>query len=74
MDEIFKDRLIHHNLRREEISEIGSIPPPDIVLVVDDRTIKVYMRAFISTKELQRPNSPHSNFRNDLIEVYSQTY
>jgi len=74
MAEIFKDGLIRHNLKREEISEAGSIPSPDIILEVNDRTINVYMRAFITTKELQRPSSRHSNFRNDLIKVYSRTY
>ena len=74
MAEIFKDGLIRHKLKREEISEAGSIPSPDIILEVNDRTINVYMRAFITTKELQRPSSRHSNFRNDLIKVYSRTY
>ncbi|RMH93876.1 hypothetical protein EBB59_04365 [Lysobacter pythonis] len=74
MAEIFKDGLIRHHLRREEISETTSISLPDIILEVNDRTINVYMRAMIFTKALQKPGNPHSNFRNDLIKVYSQTY
>ncbi|GAB3318577.1 hypothetical protein [Luteimonas notoginsengisoli] len=72
--EIFKDRLIRHNLKREEISETASISHPDIILEVNDRTIKVYMRARISTKSLQIPDNKYSDYRDDLIEVFSRTY
>lgn len=72
--EIFKDRLIRHNLKREEVSTNASGITPGIILEVNDRAINVYMRAFISTKEEQRPGHPHSNYRNDLVKVFSQTY
>ncbi len=74
MDAIFKDRLIHHNLKREEILEDSDISDPGIILEVNDRTINVYMRAHIPTKELQRPGSIYSDFRDDLIKVFSRTY
>ena len=74
MAEIFKDQLILHNLKREEISTKGSVPLPQIILEVNDRTINVYMRATIWTKEEQRPGHPHSNYRNDLLKAFSQTY
>ncbi|MDM0052216.1 hypothetical protein [Variovorax sp. J22R115] len=47
---------------------------PAIILEVNDRTINVYMRAHISTKELQVPGNRYSDFRNDLIKAFSQTY
>jgi len=74
--EIFSDELVRHNLRREEVSPGGPGPGvmPGIILEVNDRTINVYMRAHISTAELQEPGNRHSNFRNDLIKVYSRTY
>jgi hypothetical protein len=72
--EIFKDQLIRHKVPREDISTEGSLPPPEIILEVNDRTINVYMRAMIATKELQKPGNPYSDFRNDLIKVYSRTY
>ncbi|RMH89013.1 hypothetical protein EBB59_11115 [Lysobacter pythonis] len=74
MAEIFKDGLIRHHLRREEIANTTNMFVPDIILEVNDRTINVYMRAHISTIKEQKPGNPHSNFRNDLIKVYSQTY
>lgn len=72
--EIFKDQLIRHNVLREDISTEGSLPLPDIILEVNDRTINVYMRATIWTKEPQIPGNHLSNQRNDLIKVYSHTY
>ena len=74
--EIFKDQRIRHNLRPEEISEDGIGPGalPGIILEVNDRTINVYMRAHISTRELQIPGNRYSDFRDDLIKVFSQTY
>ena len=72
--EIFKDKLIRHNLAREEISETASIAHPGIILEVNDRTINVYMRARISTKELQIPGNRYSDYRDDLIRVFSRTY
>ena len=55
--EIFKDQLIRHTLKRQEISDRGIGPGavPSIILEVNDRTINVYIRAHISTKELQNP-------------------
>lgn len=73
---IFKDQLIRHNVKREEISDEGIGPGglPAIILEVNDRTINVYMRAHISTKALQKPGNPYSDFREDLVKVFSQTY
>lgn len=73
---IFKDQLIRHNLKREDISDEGIGPGalPAIILEVNDRTINVYMRAHISTKALQKPGNRYSDFREDLIKVFSQTY
>lgn len=71
--EIFKDGLIRHNVPRDELlKDQGMLP--EIVLEVNDRTINVYMRAHLSTKALQTPGNRLSDFRNDLIKVYSRTY
>ncbi|MDL9998356.1 hypothetical protein QTI24_07090 [Variovorax sp. J22P240] len=74
MAEIFKDQLIRHNLKREEVSTNASGITPGIILEVNNRTINVYMRAHISSKELQVPGNRYSDFRNDLIKAFSQTY
>lgn len=72
--EIFKDQLIRHNVAREDATDIPTSGTPGIILEVNDRTINVYMRAIIATKELQKPGNRHSDFRNDLIKVFSQSY
>jgi hypothetical protein len=74
--EIFRDELIRHNLARRDIpdSTVASEHAPGIILEVDDRTINVYMRAHISTRELQEPGNRYSDFRDDLIKVFSRSY
>lgn len=74
MAEIFRDRLIRHNVPKEEIMEGASVDNPTIALEIDDRTVNVYMLAFIPTKHLRDPNNKNSNFRNELIKAYSKTY
>jgi len=73
MGAIFKDELILHNVPRNEVGE-GSVLEPEIILEVNDRTINVFMKARIPTKELQIPGNQHSRFRDDLILAYTRTY
>lgn len=70
--EIFKDRVVRHHVPRDEIH--GDLGDPDIILEVNDRTINVYMRAFVPTKTLQVPGNKYSGFRDDLILVWTKTY
>lgn len=72
--EIFRDRLILHDVPREDIPERVSILNPAIILEVNDRTINVYMRARIPTKSLRTPGNPYSDYRNDLVLAWSRTY
>lgn len=71
---IFEDRMVRHHTAREDIPDQVYIPDPDIVLVVNDRTIDVYMRAWIPLKEPKFPGRPHSNFNYEAILVSSETY
>ncbi len=72
--EIFKDKLIRHNVARVDISETSYVPTPEIILEVNDRTINIYMRAMIFLKEPRFADRPHSDYRDDLIKVFSRTY
>lgn len=72
--EIFKDQLILHKVPKEEIREGVSILNPGIILEVNDRTINVYMRAFIPTKELQEPGNRHSGHRDEPVLAWSRTF
>lgn len=75
--EIFKDELIRHNVPREEMADQpdGEFKnDPSILLEVNDRTIRVYMRVHVPTKHFQKPGNRYSDFRNDLILAKSYTY
>ena len=72
---IFRDEVIRHSVPREEMAELpdGEFKnEPAVLLEVNDRVVRVYMRAHIPTTRLQKPGNPYSDFRNDLILV--ETY
>lgn len=71
---IFKDQKILHNVKAEEIPEGAKIASPDIILVVNDRTINVYMKAYIPLKEPRIPGNKYSTHVNELVLAYSHTY
>lgn len=75
--EIFADEIIRHNVSRDEIADLpdGEFQgEPSIILEVNDRTIRVWMRAHISTKSLQKPGNRYSDFRNDLVLARTFNY
>lgn len=72
---IFRDRVVRHNVPREEVAELvhGKLSgDPTIFLEVNDRTIRVYMRAHIPTKHFEVPGNPYSDFRDE--QVLAKTY
>lgn len=75
--EIFKDELIRHNVSRREMADQPDgkyASNPSILLEVNDRTIRIYMSAFIPTKREQHPGNKYSRFRDDVILVKTYTY
>ena len=74
LDVIFKDRVVQHNVLREDYRADLGIADPDIVLEVNDRTISIYMRALIPTKTEHASGSAHGYSREDLVLVSSSTY
>lgn len=75
--EIFSDQVIRHNVPRDEMLDVpGGIyrNEPSIILEVNDRTIRVWMRAHVPTKQLQKPGNKYSDFRNDLILAKTYHY
>ncbi len=71
---IFKDERVLCRVPDSEISQDSFGGEPDIFLEVNDRTINVYMRAFIPTKTEQVAGNKHSTFRKDLILAWSHIY
>lgn len=80
LDVIFQDRLILHRVSREQVKrswlDAVSVNPvsPGIMVEVNDRSVHIYMRAFIATETEQVPGNDRSHFRNDLIEAWTDTY
>lgn len=75
--EIFKDERVRHNVPREEVADMldGEYRhEPSIILEINDRTIRVYMKAFIPTRQLQIPGNPISDARVDVVLVETYTY
>lgn len=72
---IFKDQVVLHNVPQEQLPPILTANiDPEIILEVNDRTIRVWMKAFVPTTVLQRPGHPHSDYRDDMMLAYSKTY
>lgn len=75
LDEIFKDRLILRKVPRVQMPPVyGAWIIPEIMIEVNDRTVRVWMRAMIFTTVRRKPDNPDSNFRNDIMLAYEKTY
>jgi hypothetical protein len=76
--ELFADEVIRHNVKREEMADLPNGEyewEPAILLEVNDRTIRVYMRAMIFLKRrVEVAGQLRGDFRNDLILVKSYNY
>lgn len=71
--DIFKDGLIRHNVAQKDMADASAGFTHVLILVVD-RTVEVYTRTMIPTREEQIPGNKNSFFRDDLIKAWSQTY
>lgn len=70
--DLFADGLIRHNVGRGDIAEGVSIGDPDIIVEVNDRTVRVYMRAHIPLKRPRDPGNPYSNFVDENVQVFEK--
>jgi hypothetical protein len=71
--EIFKDEIIRHSVPKEDLptETIAGSEYPDILLIINDRTVSVYMRAKMYTKD--QPGKP-GRIVWDAIQAFSKTY
>jgi hypothetical protein len=76
LGEMFRSRLALYasDLNVNDVNL--SVPPsaPDIILVVENRSIRVYMKAWVSLLYPSDPNNKLSNFRTDPIVAYSHEF
>jgi hypothetical protein len=76
---IFKDELIWHKVPKTDMAFykdalLSGTGDPDIFLEVNDRTINVYIGAFIPMRNEQRPGHKDSNYRQDNFLAWTHTY
>lgn len=74
---IFHDEVARHNVPREEVADLvdGKLSgDPQILLEINDRTIRVYMRTHIPTKHFQIPGNPYSDSRYEPVLVRTYHY
>ena len=78
MGELFADEVIRHNVKRDEMSDVvdGEYKSePAILLEVNDRTIRVYMRAMIFLKKrVEVAGHLRGDFKDELILVKTYTF
>lgn len=75
---IFADGLTLHTVPDNELPagmyHQGISTDPEIHLEVENRTVRVYQRARMSTRSEQRPGNKYSNYRKDLFLVAEYHY
>jgi hypothetical protein len=71
---IFKDQRVLYRVPDTEIPDRSWGDDPSILLEVNDRTVNVYMKAFIATKTEQTPGNKDSDYRADVIRAWTHTY
>src|SRR3546814_519443 len=71
---IFKDQRALYRVPDIEIPDRSWGGEPSILLEINDRTVSLYMKAFIATKVEQIPGDKNSDFREDAVLAWKHTY
>lgn len=76
LGEIFSSGLVHYasDLNLNEVNLAIKPTAPSIILVVEDRSVSVYMRAHITLIRSANPYNRMANFREDLVTVYKRYF
>ena len=76
LGEIFRSGMVRYpdDLDVNDVKISVAPSGPDIILVVENRAIRVYMRAWIYLLRPRFPGREHSDFRHDPVVAYSQTF
>lgn len=72
LDELFPDRRLVYRVADKDIRPDASVGPPDIVIEVDDRVVRVHMRAHIPLRAPRIPGNPYSDFADEIVTVYEK--
>lgn len=76
LGEIFRSRLVRYapGLDVNEVDLSVYYMTPDILLVVEDRSVSVYMKATIPLLKPVDPNNRYSDWRRDLVVAYTRRF
>lgn len=74
LSKVFPDRRIRYEVARELIAPTASVGPPDVIVEVNDRTVRIYMRARIPLKAPRIPGNSLSNFIDDSVLVLERIF
>lgn len=73
---IFRSKLVRYaeDLDITDVDLSVYYSTPDIILVVEDRSIHVYMKAMIALCHPVDPNNKFSSWREDLVDAYTHEF
>lgn len=78
LEAIFPDRLILHNAKQDEVIDGWGLRDHardiEILMEINDRTINVYMRAWVLLKQPRDPTVRNSDSLRDLMLAWTKTY
>lgn len=72
MDEIFKSRTAQHHVPVKDI--LGVNDEPTILLVVNDKTVRVYLKTGVWLNYEEIPGNPYTTYREDVTLAFEKTY
>ncbi|QDE40666.1 hypothetical protein FIV34_16355 [Luteibacter pinisoli] len=70
--QIFRDEVVMHRVPSSDVD--GVTESPVILLIVDDRTIRIYMKVRVRLKYEEVVGNPYSKYRDELTLAFQKTY
>lgn len=69
---IFKDQVVRHRVPRGDFDGVGE--GPTVLLIVEDRKVRVYMNARVYLTYEEVVGNPYSKFRDELTLAFEKVY
>jgi hypothetical protein len=74
LSQIFEHREVIHRVPPEKVARDVLLLDPGIILIVNDRSVSVYMRALIPLSEQRTDGVPRRKFIDEPVLVYKKDY
>ncbi|HEY4090200.1 MAG TPA: hypothetical protein VGN46_01700 [Luteibacter sp.] len=71
---IFRNRVVLHADPVEDVDDDGVTGEPMILLVVNDRTVQVFMQSMVFLRKARNDRDRNYKLRQDSVLAYSKTY